>query len=58
MKYKCRKCGKHTTELHKLNSIYSSTEGYCKECAAKLNNEDIELLEAIKNGEDLSRFLR
>lgn len=58
MKYKCRRCGKYTTELHKSDSIYSLTEGYCKECAAKLNNEDMELLEAIKNGENLSRFLR
>lgn len=57
MKCKCTKCGRNTDGLYQLNSIRSLTEGYCKECIDRLNNKDMELLEAIKNGENLSKFL-
>lgn len=57
MKSMCTKCGKKTKELHRSKSIYSLTEGYCKECVDILKNKDLELLEAIKNGENLSKFL-
>ena len=36
MKYECISCGKKTKKLHQPKSIYSLTEGYCEECAAKL----------------------
>lgn len=57
MIFKCVKCGKLINELHQGGGLKSLTEGYCEECAKELNNKDLELLKAIKRGEDISKFI-
>jgi hypothetical protein len=56
---KCCKCGKKDTSGYKLSEIYSLTENsyLCEKCKEDEYNELDELLEAIKNGEDISRFI-
>ena len=54
---KCGKCGKKIKELYRGGALQSLTEGYCKECAKEENDKDLELLEAIKRGDDISKFI-
>ena len=54
---KCNKCGKKIKELYRGGALQSLTEGYCKECAKEENDKDLELLEAIKRGDDISKFI-
>lgn len=57
-KNKCCSCGKETNVLYyKAGGLQSLTVGWCKECKEKKDKESLELLEAIKNGEDINRFL-
>ena len=57
-KNKCCSCGKETNVLyHKAGGLQCLTTGWCKECKEKKDKESLELLKAIKNGEDISRFL-
>lgn len=56
--HKCCKCGKKIKELYQGGALKLLTEGYCKDCAKEENDKDLELLEAIKNGENLSRFIK
>lgn len=54
---KCNKCGKKIKYPCQGGALESLTEGYCKECAEKENAKDLELLEAIKRGENIYRFI-
>lgn len=53
----CIKCGKKVNKLYNPKSTISLTEGYCKECSKYEDEKDLELLKAIKNNKNLSRFL-
>ena len=57
LNFKCSKCGKRIKGLHRGGALKSVTEGYCEECAKEEDKKDLELLEAIKRGENLSRFI-
>lgn len=52
------KCGKTTTQLYNIGSLESLTEGYCKECSEEEINKDLELLEAIKRDENISKYIK
>ena len=54
---KCSKCGKTIKESHQSWALKSLTEGYCEECAKEEDEKDLELLRAIKRGEDISKFI-
>lgn len=54
---RCSNCNKKCDKLHKSNSLNSLTEGYCEDCIKKINKKDLELLEAIRKGRNLSEFL-
>lgn len=55
---KCIKCGKTTTQLYSIGSLQSLTEGCCKECSEEEINKDLELIEAIKRGENISKYIK
>lgn len=52
------KCGKTTKELYNIGSLQSLTEGCCKECSEEEINKDLELIEAIKRGENISKYIK
>ena len=55
---KCSICGKRINQSYKGGALESSTECHCKDCADKLEFEDLELLKAIKRGENIYRFIK
>lgn len=54
---KCNKCGKKIKKLYRGGALESSTEGYCEKCAKEENDKDLRLLDAIKKGLDISKFI-
>ena len=54
---KCSVCGKRINQSYRGGGLESSTECYCKDCADKLESEDLELLESIKRGENVYGFI-
>ena len=50
-------CGKRTNQYYRCGALESLTQYYCKDCADKLESKDLELLEAIKRGENIYRFI-
>ena len=54
---KCSICGKRINQHYRGGALESLTEYYCKDCADKLESKDLELLEAIKRGENIYRFI-
>lgn len=55
---RCIKCGKSIKELHNGGALQSLTEGCCKECSEEEINKDLELIEAIKRGENISKYIK
>ena len=54
---KCSICGKRISQSYRGGALESLTEYYCKDCADKLESKDLELLEAIKRGKNIYRFI-
>ena len=54
---KCSICGKRINQHYTGGALESLTEYYCKDCADKLESNDLKLLEAIKRGENVYRFI-
>lgn len=55
---RCAKCGKKIYEHYRGGGITSITDYHCKECAEELNKKDMELIEAIKRGENVYKYIR
>ena len=56
-KHQCSQCGKIVNFLYKKSSLVSLTDGFCEECVEKNNKKDLELLDAIREGKNLSKFI-
>ena len=56
---KCDRCCKNTDELQRAGCLISLTQGfYCKDCAKIIENKDKELLKAIKNNENIYKYIK
>lgn len=54
---RCVRCGKKIYESYHGGAITSVTDHHCKECAEELNRKDMEILEAIKRGENVYKYI-
>lgn len=55
---RCARCGKKIYDHYYGGGITSITDYHCKECAEELNKKDMELIEAIKRGENVYKYIR
>ena len=56
---KCDRCCKNTDELQRAGCVITLTQGfYCKDCAEIIENKDKELLKAIKNNENIYKYIK